>query len=348
MRLSTLLRFAATGSRQDAVRIVTTAVGAAAGTVALLCAMTVAVTGPDDGPYRNHLLAEQGPHPGVVVALVLLGIPLLTFVGQCSRIGAPARDRRLASLAWRAPGPATCGVSRPPSPGSPPASGRSPGSSSTSWAAGSWSRRMIALPLSASRTSSAILLSVLVGAFVEGMRVNVLLGHNTSLKFYADTFDLIGVAIAVAVVIAAAGLFVNAAEGIVGRRRTNAALVATGTPLPVLARAAPAETLLPLLPGVVLAAATGVLAARGVLGTRVQHVDAAGLHGHMVSLPAAVDAARRAGRRLDRRHVHHHRGGAAVPARGHRPGRGCAPRPDQDPTDSLVRAGTSPHSCSRR
>jgi hypothetical protein len=53
----------------------------------------------------------------------------------------------------------------------------------------------------------------------------------------------------------------------------------------VLARAALAETLLPLLPGVVIAAATGILAARGVLGARVQHFDAAGLHGHMVSLP---------------------------------------------------------------
>jgi len=38
----------------------------------------------------------------------------------------------------------------------------------------------------------------------------------------------------------------------------------------VLARAALAETLLPLIPGVILAAATGILAARGVLGTRIE------------------------------------------------------------------------------
>jgi hypothetical protein len=42
---------------------------------------------------------------------------------------------------------------------------------------------------------------------------------------------------------------------------------------------------LPLLPGVVLAAATGILAARGVLGTRVTHFNAAGLHSHMASVP---------------------------------------------------------------
>jgi hypothetical protein len=425
MRLSTLLRFAATGSRQDAVRIVTTALGAAAGTVALLCAVTVAVTGPGDGPYRNHLLAEPGLHPGVVVTLILLGIPLLTFVGQCSRIGAPARDRRLASLRMAGATPGDVrriaatesglaagagallglaaylagrqlldrtsmsgghlvrslptdvvvpwwallavaagvplagmllsavalrrvaitpfGVLRGQS-DIPPrvmpvvllvlggggmtvffaiadllhldrrpfplggmiflllfllaATGLIQGTAAFSAVLGRFlaprvrrpslliaSRRMIALPLSASRTSSAILLAVLVGAFVEGMRVNVLLGANTSQKFYADSFDLVGVAIAVAVVIASGGLLINAAEGIVSRRRTYAALVAAGTPRPVLARAALAETLLPLLPGVVIAAATGILAARGVLGTRVQHFDAAGLHGHMVSLP---------------------------------------------------------------
>jgi len=101
------------------------------------------------------------------------------------------------------------------------------------------------------------------------------LSTNHSHDFYASTFDLIALALAIAVVIAAAGLLVNAAEGIVSRRRTYAALVAAGTPRPVLARAALAETLLPLIPGVVLAAATGILAARGVFGTRVQHFDTA-------------------------------------------------------------------------
>lgn len=424
MRISTLLRFATTGSRQDAVRIVTTVLGAAAGTLALLCALTVAVTGPDDGPYANHLLAEPGLHPGVIVTLVLLGIPLLAFVGQCSRIGAPARDRRLASLRMAGAGPgdvtaiaatesglaagagAVAGlvvylvgrqllehssmtgdrlVRSLPTDVLPPwwallavaaaipalatllsavtlrrvaitpfgilrgqrdvpprlrsivllvigaggmgafativellhldrrpfplgslifqllfllaATGLIQGTATFAAVLGRLlaprmrrpalliaSRRMIALPSSASRTSSTILLAVLVGAYVEGMRVNVLWSANTSQKFYADTFDLLRIAIAIVVVIAAAGLLVNAAEGIVSRRRANAALVATGTPRAVLARAALAETLLPLLPGVVLAAATGILAARGVLGTHVTHFETRVVHGRRINV----------------------------------------------------------------
>ncbi|WP_432543563.1 FtsX-like permease family protein [Kineococcus sp. SYSU DK002] len=34
----------------------------------------------------------------MVVALVLLCVPVLVFAGQCARVGAPARDRRLAAL----------------------------------------------------------------------------------------------------------------------------------------------------------------------------------------------------------------------------------------------------------
>lgn len=41
---------------------------------------------------------QGGLHPGVVIALWALAIPLLVFLGQCSRVGAPARDRRLAAM----------------------------------------------------------------------------------------------------------------------------------------------------------------------------------------------------------------------------------------------------------
>jgi len=410
MRTSTLLRLATSGSRSDVLRIAMTALGAAVGALALLCALTVGFIGPDDGPYASNLLNERGLHAGVIVTFGLLCIPLLTFVGQCSRIGAPARDRRLAALrmAGATPGDVTrvaaaessiaaCagalaglgaylagrelldrtiteggevvlalptdvlapwwsllavvvalplaaalfsgvalrrvaitpfGFLREPR-AIPPralpaalllvgaggmavfagliallgiggggvpvaalvftvlfalaAGGLILGTASVAAVLGRLlaprvrrpslliaSRRMIALPLSASRTSSAILLAVLIGAIVEGMRVQVLLATNTSEEFYASTFDLIDIAIAVALAIAAAGLLVNAAEGIVSRRRTYAALVAAGTPRPVLARAALAETLLPLIPGVIIAAATGILAARGVLGTTVE------------------------------------------------------------------------------
>lgn len=409
MRTSTLLRLATTGGRSDTLRIVMTALATALAALALLCALTVGWIGPDDGPYRSHLLSEPGLHPGVIVTLALLGIPLLVFVGQCSRIGAPGRDRRLAALRMAGATPADVtqiaaaesalaaaagalaglcvyllarqllnSVSGPPPqrvltlptdvlapwwallgvvaglpvsaalfsslalrrvtispfgvlratpaiapralpvilliagaggmaafaaiielldlpPGVFPlggliffalfalaAGGLILGTASLAAAIGRllsprvrrpWlliaSRRMMALPLSASRTSSAVLLAVLIGALVEGARVNFLMSTNTSHEFYSSTFDLIDIAIAVALVIGAAGLLVNAAEGIVTRRRSYASLAASGTPRGVLARAALAETLLPLIPGVILAAATGILAARGLLGTTV-------------------------------------------------------------------------------
>ncbi|MDQ3449910.1 MAG: ABC transporter permease [Actinomycetota bacterium] len=86
------------GGRSDVVRIVLTAVGSAVGTLALLSAATVISIGPEDGPYSTRVLEEPGLHKGVVTALVLLCIPILAFVGQCARIGAPARDRRLAAI----------------------------------------------------------------------------------------------------------------------------------------------------------------------------------------------------------------------------------------------------------
>ncbi|MEJ7797402.1 MAG: FtsX-like permease family protein [Solirubrobacteraceae bacterium] len=428
MRTATLLRLATTGGRQDVLRIATTALGTAAGTLALLCALTVVAIGPGEGRYTSNLLNEQDLHTGVVITFVLLGIPLLAFVGQCSRIGAPARDRRLASLrmSGASPGdvtriaaaesgvaaaggavaglaiyvagrellddPSTVGaqvVRSLPTDVMPPwwallvvvaglpaaaalfsaialrrvaltpfgilreqrdvpprvlplallvlggggmaafsaivavahldrrpvilggaifallfllaASGLILGTASFAAVFGRLlaprvrrpslliaSRRMIALPLSASRTSSAILLAVLIGALVAGLRTNILLATNHSETFYASTFDLIDLAIAVALAIAAAGLLVNAAEGIVGRRRTYAALVAAGTPRPVLARAALAETLLPLIPGVILAAAMGILAARGVFGTRVERLDTQVVDGVRVNVASRM------------------------------------------------------------
>ena len=49
-------------------------------------------------PVLQRPARPEGLHTGVIVTFVLLCIPLLVFVGQCSRIGAPARDRRLAAL----------------------------------------------------------------------------------------------------------------------------------------------------------------------------------------------------------------------------------------------------------
>ena len=98
MSRATVLWLAASGSGADRVRIALTAIGAAVGTVALTAAVTVALTGKGDGPYTTAALNEPGLHPGVVIGLLALCVPLLAFTGQCARIGAPARDRRLAAL----------------------------------------------------------------------------------------------------------------------------------------------------------------------------------------------------------------------------------------------------------
>jgi hypothetical protein len=97
MRPASLLRLAVAGTRTDTTRIVLTALGSLLGTLALLSAATV-IAVRQDNRYTNGLLAESGLRPGVATALVMLTIPVLLFVGQCARLGAPGRDRRLAAI----------------------------------------------------------------------------------------------------------------------------------------------------------------------------------------------------------------------------------------------------------
>jgi hypothetical protein len=114
-RTGTAVRLALAGSRTDLARVVLTALGAAAGTLGLLAVATVlSITGGVPGSagpagelrYTSGLLREPGLRPGLAIALVLLTIPVLFFVAQCGRLGAPARDRRLAAyrLAGATPG----------------------------------------------------------------------------------------------------------------------------------------------------------------------------------------------------------------------------------------------------
>ncbi|MCA2218084.1 FtsX-like permease family protein [Jidongwangia harbinensis] len=100
MRPSTVLRLALAGSRTDRLRTVLTAASSALAAIALLAAVTVGsiTTNDPNGPYTSQLLNEAGLRPGVLAALILLSIPVLGLAGQCIRLGAPARDRRLAAL----------------------------------------------------------------------------------------------------------------------------------------------------------------------------------------------------------------------------------------------------------
>ncbi len=445
-RWPTTLRLALAGGRADGMRIGLTALGAAGAAVALLVAASVAVIGPNDGPYPYEVLTQPGLRPGVVVVMLLLCVPILVFVGLCTRVGAPARDRRLAAIRMAGATPAEVrrvvwvetglsaglgslvggaawlvgGAVVQPSPqvvrtystdgggvifselvtapayplpvdvavpwwllvlclalvpagatlsarvamrrvglspfgvvrherSRPPAlapavlvlvgfvglAAWEPIAASTGLSLeqglGAYagvsaalfvvtlvglvfgaasiasllgrllaprtgspalliaSRRLMAAPFTASRAAAAVTFAVLLGAAVQGTRANILVQTDPGQTFYADTFDQLDVVLALGIVIAAAGLLVITAEGIVTRRRTLAGLTAAGTPRRTLAAAVLVETVLPLVPTVLLAATAGLLAARGVLGSSVQVYDSSGIAGdpeaRMVGVP---------------------------------------------------------------
>ncbi|MER6131655.1 FtsX-like permease family protein [Streptomyces sp. NPDC001815] len=85
--------------RREWWRITLTAVGALLTTGLALATVTL---GSLQGQYTvslgNGMLANPGERSGVIIALVLLLVPVLGFLGQCARVGAVHRDRRLAAL----------------------------------------------------------------------------------------------------------------------------------------------------------------------------------------------------------------------------------------------------------
>ncbi|EST39140.1 hypothetical protein N566_03665 [Streptomycetaceae bacterium MP113-05] len=108
MRPGTLLRLALAGTRTDTLRVVLTALSAALAALAAYVALTVlAIDPPSVGDarqpgwadqYTSPLLAEPGLRPGVAFTLLMMTVPVLALAGQCARIGAPGRDRRLAAV----------------------------------------------------------------------------------------------------------------------------------------------------------------------------------------------------------------------------------------------------------
>jgi len=107
--MSALLRLAASGGRSDRLRIALTSLGAAVATVILLAGAAVAFISDGDGPYELDVLDQPGLRPGVMISMLMLCVPVLVFVGLCTRVGAPARDRRLAMfrMAGATPGETT-------------------------------------------------------------------------------------------------------------------------------------------------------------------------------------------------------------------------------------------------
>jgi hypothetical protein len=85
--------------RRESWRVTLTAIGAALATGIGLAIVSLASL---DGYYSvsvgSGLLDSSSDRRGVIFALGLLFIPVLGFLGQCARIGAVHRDRRLAAL----------------------------------------------------------------------------------------------------------------------------------------------------------------------------------------------------------------------------------------------------------
>ncbi|AGJ58534.1 MULTISPECIES: FtsX-like permease family protein [Streptomyces] len=85
--------------RREWWRASLTLIGALLATGSALAAVTVAaVSGEVSLPYAHGLLDRPGERAGVVFTLALLLVPVLGFLGQCARIGAVHRYRRMAGL----------------------------------------------------------------------------------------------------------------------------------------------------------------------------------------------------------------------------------------------------------
>lgn len=85
--------------RREWWRVGLTAVGAGLATGFALGAVSLAaLQGRYRVPVGEGLLDDPGTRSGVIVVLLLLLVPVLGFLGQCARIGAVHRDRRLAGL----------------------------------------------------------------------------------------------------------------------------------------------------------------------------------------------------------------------------------------------------------
>lgn len=141
-------------------------------------------------------------------------------------------------------------------------------------------RQLMADPWNGSRTLSALLAALVVGAGVLGYRAYMVTqfavaeeasrlggageGIAQGSDFYLNSVDLVRIAVVAGLVVAAAGIMVALAEGIVSRRRTYAALVAAGVPRRVLGESLAWQTLAPLVPAIVVALTVGLSLPRGM------------------------------------------------------------------------------------
>ncbi|KUL32041.1 FtsX-like permease family protein [Streptomyces regalis] len=85
--------------RREWWRITLTALGAALATgIGLAVATIISIRGQYSVSFGSGLLDQPSDRQGVIIALLMLLVPVLGFLGQCARVGAVHRDRRLAAL----------------------------------------------------------------------------------------------------------------------------------------------------------------------------------------------------------------------------------------------------------
>ncbi|WP_344349108.1 FtsX-like permease family protein [Catellatospora coxensis] len=98
MRPGVLVRLAVAGTRTDRVRVALTIATATLATVMLLVAATVLAVDVPEPRYQVVLLNHFDLRQTVAATLLLVSLPVLALAAQAGRIGAPARQRRLAAL----------------------------------------------------------------------------------------------------------------------------------------------------------------------------------------------------------------------------------------------------------
>lgn len=101
-----MLRLAFAGTRADRARVLVTAFGAAVAVLVLLVSATILAVTPESGRYRSRLLTNESLLLNVALAMILFAVPILFFVAQCARLGAPSRNRRLAAFRLAGASPA--------------------------------------------------------------------------------------------------------------------------------------------------------------------------------------------------------------------------------------------------
>jgi hypothetical protein len=148
-------------------------------------------------------------------------------------------------------------------------------------------RQLMADPWSGSRLLAALLAALIIGSGVYAYRNSLITqftadelarrqlgedaGYDTA--FYLNAITLINIAVDVGIVLAAAGIMVALAEGIVTRRRTYAALVAGGVPRRTLGTAILWQTLGPLIPAALVALLVGTALVRSIFSTATADIS---------------------------------------------------------------------------